>query len=93
MHVYVKKTNGVLLNCWAGKVGITLQNQTNSFDTDLTNKFVFYKLSAIIADFKFYADNENAIDSWLNDHWCSRTGMVVEFWDEQTMMLFILRWA
>jgi hypothetical protein len=57
------------------------------------NKFVFNNLSAIITDYNFYADNEVIIDNWLNEHWCSRTGMVINFWDEQTKVLFMLRWA
>jgi hypothetical protein len=60
---------------------------------DAPDKVMFYNnLSAIITDYKFYADNEEIIDRWLNDHWCSRTGMVINFWDEKTKVLFILRW-
>jgi hypothetical protein len=92
MHVYVKKTNGVLLNYWAVEDGTTLQNQTNSFDSASPAKFIFHNLSAVIADYKFYSDNEEIIDTWLNDRWCSRTGMVINFWDEKVKVLFILRW-
>jgi hypothetical protein len=57
------------------------------------DKFVLFGLYAIITDYKFYADNEKEIDSWLHSHNCSREGMVVQFIDEQTKTMFLLRWA
>jgi len=60
---------------------------------DLTSKFIFSDLNAIIGDYKFYADNEEEIDDWLENHYCERTGMVIKFCDEHTRMLFILKWV
>ena len=58
------------------------------------NKFIFYdKTTAIIEDYAFYADNEQAIDKWLEDHNCERQGMVIKFVNEKIKMMFILRWA
>jgi hypothetical protein len=57
------------------------------------DKFVLFGLYAIITDYKFYADNEKEIDSWLNSHNSSREGMVVQFIDEQTKTMFLLKWG
>jgi hypothetical protein len=59
----------------------------------LTDKFIFNDLTAMIADYKFYADNEKTIDEWLEQNQCKRQGMVITFSDENTKLMFILRWA
>ena len=59
----------------------------------MTDKFIFYNLSAMIADYKFYADNEKEIDEWLEDIKCQRQGMTINFCDENTKLMFILRWG
>ena len=41
----------------------------------------------------FYADHERVIDAWLWDRDCKREGMVVTFCDEQSKLMFILRWV
>lgn len=58
----------------------------------VTDKFLFNKLSAIIADYKFYTDNESIIDQWLEDHHSKRTGIVIKFNSEQTKIMFMMRW-
>lgn len=58
----------------------------------LIGKFIFTELTAIIADYKFYADNEKTIDDWLEQNWCERQGMVITFNDENTKLMFMLRW-
>jgi hypothetical protein len=59
----------------------------------MQDKFVFTELTAIIADYKFYADNEQVIDNWLWERSCERQGMVLKFCDEETKMLFMMRWV
>ena len=56
------------------------------------NKFAFNGLTAIIGDYKFYADNEPSIDEWLWERGCKRQGMVITFCDEQAKLMFMLRW-
>ena len=47
----------------------------------------------MIVDYKFYADNEKKIDDWLDQNWCERQGMVITFSDENTKLMFMLRWS
>ena len=56
------------------------------------NKFIFHGTTALIEDYMFYADNEQVIDKWLEDHGCERHGMVIQLVNEKIKMLFILRW-
>ena len=53
-------------------------------------KFLFNGLTAIIVDYKFY--DELIIDKWLQERECIRQGMVITFPNEQTKLMFILRW-
>jgi len=59
------------------------------------NRFVFtpMDLTAVIEDYRYYADHEVEIDAWLDEHDCERTGMIITFCDEETKMLFALRWS
>lgn len=59
----------------------------------MQDKFVFTDLTAIIADYKFYADHEQVIDDWLWERECERQGMVLKFCNEETKILFIMRWV
>lgn len=59
----------------------------------MIGKFVFTDLTAIIADYKYYADNEFSIDNWLEKHNSERTGMVINFDSEHTKMMFMMRWV
>jgi hypothetical protein len=48
----------------------------------------------IVADYKFYLDNEKEIAEWAcqcTPGW-ALTGMVLEFKNEQDRLAFILRW-
>ncbi len=60
---------------------------------ELKSKFIFSNLTAIISNYMFYADNESEIDDWLEKYNCERTGMVIKFCDENTMMLFMIKWV
>jgi len=60
---------------------------------DVTGKFVFTELTAMIADYRYYADHESEIDRWLEERECERTGMVIKFNNEQTKMMFMMRWV
>jgi hypothetical protein len=48
----------------------------------------------IVADYKFYVENEQEINEWANQ--CTSgwalTGMVLEFKNEQDRLAFLLRW-
>jgi hypothetical protein len=54
--------------------------------------FVFNGLTAVIGDYKFYADHEPSIDEWLWEQGCKRQGMVITFCNEQAKTMFMLRW-
>ena len=56
-------------------------------------KFVFNGLTAIITDYKSYADNVDNIDDWLQEQGCDRKGMVITFCSEQAKLMFVLRWS
>jgi hypothetical protein len=56
-------------------------------------KFIFNDLTAIIADYKFYAENEQTIDNWLRERSSERTGMVIKFDSEDTKLMFMMRWV
>lgn len=58
----------------------------------MIGKFVFNDLTAIIADYRYYADNESKIDEWLELHDSERTGMVIKFNSEDTKLMFMMRW-
>lgn len=53
------------------------------------------KHSLLIADYKWYAENEAEIDAWIKrslpDTW--RNGMVILFGNEQEKLMFLLKWA
>ncbi len=50
----------------------------------------------LITDFGWWVRNETEIETWmdayLRDGSYSRNGMIVEFADQEEMMLFILTW-
>lgn len=56
-------------------------------------KFVFNGLTAIITDYKSYAENVNSIDDWLWEQGCDRKGMVITFCNENAKLMFMLRWT
>jgi hypothetical protein len=58
----------------------------------MIGKFLFNELTAIIADYKYYVDNESDIDTWLENHDSERTGMVIKFNSEHTKTMFMMRW-
>ncbi len=60
---------------------------------DLIGKFIFNDLTAIIADYRYYADKESEIDKWLELHNSKRTGMVITFNSEGTKLMFMMRWV
>jgi len=61
---------------------------------DMKNKFIFFnENAAFIEDYVYYANNEKEIDDWLTLYNSVRTGMTIQFFDEKTKMLFILRWS
>ena len=59
----------------------------------MIGKFLFNDLTAIIADYKFYAENERTIDDWLRERGSERTGMVIKFDNENTKLMFMMRWS
>jgi hypothetical protein len=59
----------------------------------MINKFIFFeKNEALIEDYFYYTDHLHEIDDWLYKHNCLREGMNLYFADENTKMLFRLRW-
>lgn len=54
-------------------------------------KFVFTGLTAMIVDYKSY--DEHIVDKWLWKRGCLRQGMVITFCDEESKLMFMLRWA
>lgn len=59
----------------------------------MIGKFIFNDLTAIIADYKFYSENEQIIDNWLWERDSERTGMVIKFNSEDTKLMFMMRWV
>jgi hypothetical protein len=57
------------------------------------SRFIFTDLTALIADYMFYTDNQIEIDQWLEDSDCERTGMVIKFNNEKIKILFMMRWS
>lgn len=60
---------------------------------EIKNRFLFSELTAMIADYKFYADNEKEIDNWLWERDSEREGMVIRFSDEKVKMMFMIKWS
>lgn len=60
---------------------------------EIKNRFLFSELTAMIADYKFYADNEKEIDNWLWERDSEREGMVIRFCDEKVKMMFMIKWS
>lgn len=58
----------------------------------MIGKFIFHELTATIADYMFYTDKQQEIDDWLELHNSKRMGMIINFADEKTKILFQLRW-
>lgn len=54
---------------------------------------LFNRWSVILTDYKFWADELEALYDWCDDYGATAGGMVVEFPDQQTLTLFALRWA
>lgn len=49
----------------------------------------------IVADYKFYVENEQDINEWCDKcvpGW-KLTGMIVEFMSEEDRLAFLLRWS
>lgn len=59
----------------------------------MKNRFIFFDTNALIEDYMFYHDNTEEIDQWLNDHHCAREGMVLHFFNIETLILFKLAWS
>lgn len=59
----------------------------------MKNKFIFNGLNIIIEDYNYYVNHSEEIDDWLDNYNSSREGMVIHLADEQTKMLFMLRWS
>ena len=59
----------------------------------MKNRFIFYDTNALIEDYMFYYDNTDEIDAWLEQHDCAREGMVLHFFNIETLILFKLAWA
>lgn len=59
----------------------------------VTNVVGTYERSIVIlAEIYFWARHERELDRWCQEHGAVRQGMTVDM-DEETLMLFILRWA
>lgn len=58
------------------------------------SKFTFNRTnnSAIIVDYRYYTAHSDEIDEWLWLHNSDRQGMVILFSDEQTRLMFMLKW-
>ena len=55
---------------------------------DLTSNYVI-----VLADFKYWAQYSDELLEWCKIHNCEIKGMTVEIPDEDTLLLFRLRWA
>jgi hypothetical protein len=47
----------------------------------------------LITDTEYYAANEAAIDTWVSDHGGERNSFGFELPDNDTLLLFLLRWG
>lgn len=57
------------------------------------NKLIFFEeTKAVILDYMWYTVHEPELDEWLNNHECTREGMIINFFDERIKILFILKW-
>lgn len=69
------------------------------FESWKNNKFVtidhslFGRWTIILTDFGYWTENLDELVEWCERYGATTTGMIIEFPDEQTMMLFVLRWS
>jgi hypothetical protein len=64
---------------------------------EMSNRFLHYrKLECIIADYIFWDDNKLDLEEWLANNTKkgsrTRTGMILNFSNEQEVLMFLLRW-
>ena len=59
----------------------------------MKNRFIFYDTNALIEDYMFYYDHDEEIEGWLEENDCVREGMVLHFFNVETLILFKLAWA
>jgi|LakMenE01Jun11ns_1017448.scaffolds.fasta_scaffold9947573_6 hypothetical protein len=50
--------------------------------------------TCVIVDWKYYAENLDTIDGWCKENlgYWARTGMVMQFYNNQDLVVFFLRW-
>lgn len=63
----------------------------------MSDRFLHYrKLECIIADYIFWDDNKLDLEEWLANNTKkgsrTRTGMILNFSNEQEVLMFLLRW-
>lgn len=70
------------------------------FESWKKNRFIVadYKeihngILVVMTDIKYWAENEYDLDLWCREHKCKVKGMTVEIPDEETLLLFTLRWS
>jgi hypothetical protein len=54
---------------------------------------LFGKWSVVLSDYIFWTQENDTLVEWCTDNGADMSGMVVEFPDEQTLLLFVLRWS
>ena len=47
----------------------------------------------VLTDIGFWAEHEQELDTWCDQHGAVMTGMTVAFPNEQTLTAFTLRWS
>jgi hypothetical protein len=74
-------------------------DQDDIFASWKNNKFVsidhslFGRWSIILTDFNYWTEHTDELVEWCTVYGADTSGMVIEFPDEQTMTLFVLRWS
>jgi len=58
-------------------------------DCDITNGVK----CAVLTDVAFWVEHLDELTEWCRYRNCTQTGMVVEFFDEVSMVEFVLRWS
>ncbi len=64
-----------------------MEIKRDKFIIERTNRIIF------LSDYKFWAERENELREWCKKHACVFKGMTVQFFDDNTLTLFVLAWS
>jgi len=61
----------------------------------LNSTFIVEKKNRVIflSDYKFWAEHEEELKQWCKTNACVFQGMTVQYFDDNTLVLFGLKWS